>query len=191
MAEREERTGLSTAELLVVNSPRMANCRPTLPPSFLDNLYSTKALPLNRRNLVRKDAVFLNPLLPISRLVLTTISTTVTTNAPSVRARFFAIQKCGHVILAGPSSTCLVSRSGLRIRDLPLLSSRVGKMATFLLLDSGDAPDAICRKILCLRRIRAGARKKLSRAQSLVCLPILAETLVVEKGCANVLIRVN
>lgn len=191
MAGREERTGPSMAELLVVNLPRMANCRPTLPPSFLDNLFSLKALPRSRRNLVRKDAVFLSPLLPTSRRVLTTISTTVTMNAPSARARFFAIQRCGHVTLAGPFFTCLVSRSGLRIKDLPLLSSRVERMATYLLLGSGDVLDVTFQKTLYLRRIRVGARKRLSRAQSLVCLPIPAETLVVGKESANVLILVS
>lgn len=191
VAGLEERTGQSMAELLVVNLPRTANCRPTLPPSFPDNPFSIKAPPRNKRNLVRKNAVFLNPPLPTSRLVLTTTLTTVTMNAPSAQVRSFAILRCGHVILAGRFSTCPVSRSGPRIKDPPLLSSRAGRMATYLLLDSGDALDATSRRILYPRRIRAGAKKKLSRAQSLVCLPILAETLVVEKESANVLILVN
>jgi hypothetical protein len=189
--EREERTGPSTAEPSVVNLLRMANCRLTLLPSFPDNPFSIKVLPHSRPNLVLKDAVCPNPQLPTSRLVLTTILTTVTTNVPFAPARSSAIQRCGHVILAGPSSTCLVSRSGLRTRDLPLLSSKVERMAKYPLLDNGDALDVTFRKTPYQRRTPAGARKKLSRAQSLVCLLILAETLVVEKESANVLILVN
>ncbi|KAH0390195.1 hypothetical protein KCU89_g15854, partial [Aureobasidium melanogenum] len=76
-------------------------------------------------------------------------------------------------------------------KDLPLLSSKVERMAKYPLLDNGDALDVTFRKTPYPRRTLAGARKKLSRAQSLVCLLILAETLVVEKESANVLILVN
>lgn len=191
VAEPEERTGLSTAEPLVANLLRMANYRPTLLPSFPDNPFSIKVLSRSRPNLVRKGAVFPSQQLPTSRLVLTTILTTVIMNAPSAQARSFAIQRCGHAILAGPFSTCLVSKSGLRIKVLPLLSSRVERTAIYLPLDSGDALDVTFRKTLYPRRIHAGAKKKLSRAQSLVCRLILAEILVVGRESANVLILVN
>lgn len=185
------KTGPSTAELLAASSPPMANCRPMLPPSSPDTPFLLKVLPHNRHNLVRKDAVFPNPQLPISPHAPTTISTTVTTNVLSARARSSATQKSGHVTLAGLYSTCPVSRSGPRIKDPPLLSNKVERMARFLPLANGDVQAAISRRTPCPKHTPVGARKRSNHVPSLVYHHTLAETLVAEKESANALILVS
>lgn len=185
------RTGQSTAEPLAVNLPLMANYRPMLPPSSLDTPSLLKVLPHNRHNLVLKDAGYPNPQLLILPPVPTTILTTVTTNAPSVQAKFFATRKSGHATLAGPFSTCPVSRSGPRTKDPLPPSNKVERTAKFLLLASGDVQDATFQRTPCLRRIRVGVRKRSNPVQSLAFHPTPAETLVAEKESVNVLILVN
>jgi hypothetical protein len=197
-AEEEEpeaagcaRTGPSMAELLAASSPPMANYRPMLPISSLDTPSLPKALHHSKHNLVRKDADFPNLQLPTLPLAHITILTTATTNAPFAQAKFFATRKSGHATLVGPSSTCPVSKSGPRTKGLPLPSNKVERMEKYLLLASGGVLDAIFRKTPCPRHTRVGVRKRLSHVQSLVCHHTLAETPVVEKEFASVLILVN
>lgn len=186
-----EKTGPLTAELLAVSSPPMANYRLMPPLLSPDTPFLPKVLLLSRHSLVRKDAVFPNPQLPILPRALITTLTTVTTNAPSVRVRFFAIQKSGHATHAGPFSTCLASRSGRKIKDLPLPSNKVARMAKFLPHANGGVLDAIFRRTHCPKHTRVGARKRSNHVQSLAYHHTLAETLVAEKEFASALIPVS
>lgn len=179
------------AGLLAASLPLMANYSRMLPTSFLDTLSLPRALHHSRHNLAREDAGSPNPQLLTLPPVPIMISTTAITNAPSARVKFFATQKSGHATLAGLSSTCPVSRNGLKIKDPPLLSNRVGKMERFLLLANGDVLGATFRRTPCPRHTPAGVRKRLNHVQSLACHHTLAETLVVEKEFASVLILVN
>jgi len=185
------KTEPSTAELLAASSPRMANYRPMLPPSSPDTQFLPKVLPHSRHNLVRKDAVFPNQQLPTLPHAPITILTMVTTNVPSVRARFFATPKSGHVTLAGLCSTCPVSRSGPKTKDPPLLSNKVERMARFLPLANGDVQAAIFRRTPCPKHTHVGVRKRSNHVPSLVYHHTLAETLVAEKEFASALIPVN
>lgn len=185
------RTGPSTAELLAASLPQTANYKLMPPPSSPDTLFLPKVLAHSKHNLVRKDAVFPNPQLPILPHVPTTTLTTVTTNAQSAQARFSATQRSGHAIPAGPSSICPVSRSGLRIKDPPLPSNRVARTAKFLLHANGGVLDATFRRTRYLRHILVGVRKRLNHVQSLAYRHTLVETLAVEKEFASVLILVS
>lgn len=185
------RIGPSTAELLAVSLPRMANCRLKPLPSSPDTPFLPKVLPHSRHNLVRRDAVFPNPQLPILLHAPITTLTTVTTNAPSAPARFFATPKFGHATLAGLSSICPASRSGLKTKDPPLPSNKVERTARSPLPANGDVQDAIFRKTRCPRRTLVGVRKRSNLVQSLAYHHILVEILVVEKEFASVLILVN
>jgi len=84
-----------------------------------------------------------------------------------------------------------VSRSGLRIKDPPLLSNKVERMARFLLLVNGGVQDATFQRIPCPRRTRVGVRKRSNRVQSRASHHTPVETLVAEKEFASVLILVS
>ena len=159
------RTGLLTAGLLAASLPLMANCKPMLPHSFPDILFLLKAPPHSRHSLARKDADFPNPQLPILPPVPTMILTTVTTNAPFARAKSFATRKSGHATLAGPSSTCHVSRNGLKTKGPLPLSNKVERMAKSLLPANGGVQDATFRRTPYPRHTPVGVRKRLNLVQ--------------------------
>ena len=95
----------------------------------------------------------------ILQLGHTKTSYTAYTNAQSAQAKFSKPRKCGRARPAGPFSICHASKSGQRTRDLRNRTASKCKRENSRRQGSGGVLDAICQRIICRSRIRAGVRK--------------------------------